>query len=242
MSHYFAQFGPLGMANMRNNKGRGAIIGDPAVPRAKRREVVLQAGAQGAPADRNAGDALASFLTVALGYADVNDQNVQTPVTLQAEILWGTDGYQQRALVDWRNGQMVRVTGSFIRVTAHQVADGNTNVFPPGAAASVGATVGYGFSGTTPATLTETTLIDAESTFLARVPAHAYAVTIVAFSLGGLHMLWLAQNGAAEVSSFPGTSITPASVVRRPNDGHYLQVNNDAMAPTRVSLVWLLDL
>lgn len=243
MSEFFARKGPLGMDNMRNNKGRGAIIGDPSVPHAKRRETVLQAGAHGGPYDQNAGDALASFLTVTLGYDDANEQNAQTPVTLQADVLWGTDGYQQHATVDWRRGQVVRVAGSFVRVNARQVADANTGVFPAGAAASVGATVGYGCCGVTPATLTESRLIVNATTEEFRAPHHAYAFVLQTFAPSTFFVEWhAATGGTTEVSSLTGTSVDKVNPVPRPNAGHFLRLFNGDANPARTSVVWLLDI
>lgn len=243
MSEYFARKGPLGMDNMRNNKGRGALIGDPVIPHAKRRETVLQAGAHGGqPYDQNAGDALATFMTVTLGYDDVNEQNAQTPVTLVADVLWGTDGYQQHVTVDWRRGQVVRVAGSFVRVNARQVADANTGVFPPGAAASVGATVGYGCCGVTPATLTDSRVIVSTTTEEFRAPHHAHAFVLQTFAPSTFFIEWhAAAGGASEISSLTGGSAANVNPVPRPNAGHYLRLFNGDGSDARTSVVWLLD-
>jgi len=179
---FWAQHGPLGLANYRRQLGRSEQLGDPVPAGEKLRVILLQSGATGRNDNRALGDAAASSMTITCSYRSDNAANDARPLQVRGLVQWGTDGHQASAYFDWLNGTTLHIASSFVRVIA-EVVDNLTaaEVTPTHSAeaiCTVGAFLGYFASSQLSPTLTEQVRLEEDGTEIVEIPQFARELTV----------------------------------------------------------------
>lgn len=240
-----AVVGPLGMSNTQNNKGRSQLVGsgqDPSGRQVARNAIVVATQSAARRHQDSVGDALAQAVALSLSYRDHNAENAAQPVRVRGRLSWGNDGHQLVALLDWRQGTVVRACGSTFRLVAETLPDPITGDLPEGAIAEVGACIGYGKIGLRPPTLTDWIVaLDPAASAIVRVPPFASSLRVVTQTHDEYTLRWLTDSAAANVlAQIPGDRAEQPYPV--PGGANYLQLTNDNAAARNFGLVWILDL
>lgn len=247
---FWAERGPLGLANFRRQLGRSDELGDPE-PANKTRAILVETGATQKGNARAEGDAASSALTITCTYEGLNEKNAERPLQIRGLVEWGADGHQARAYFDWLHGTTIRIAGSFVRVIAEieenatpaDVADDQlVPTYNREALVRVGAFVGYvPIGGARRPTFTTQVLLAAGAPLI--IPAPSFAVGLTIYGPALTDAAWLlGPDVALAFAPIATPPAVPSSPIAYPLPGPATHVAISSAAAGLQTLVWELAL